>query len=440
MVDVDFSKYYSPKPKQSLAHANRAKYLLYGGAMGSGKSYFLCAEAIRNAMKYAGNRLVILRKELSVARRTILISFFSVCPPEIIKNYNQSSLEITFINGSILTFIEANSSKDPLLNKLKGLEIGWFGIDEGNEVSFEAYQILKTRLRWTLPNGQKPRYEGRLTSNPEQCWLIPIFIQSTNKNEVYIPALTTDNYDKDSEYYLGLKEAFKDSPLMMKKYLEGDWSLVDTINQLIPSQTIVDCAKEYQCKYESVSLGVDPSRYGDDRTAFVLLKNGNIELIETYQQTSAVEIVTRVIDLISEHSIPLHCVGVDAVGIGSGTIDLLKSKGYEIKEIVGGAVPEELAYEDNFHPYNLRSQMYYTLRNEMMKGQLGKLTDQALKLELGAIQYEISAERTVKVVGKDVIKKVLGRSPDIADALCYANWVRTWRSDYPYALPIYGGR
>lgn len=440
MVVVDFSEYYSPKPKQAIAHSSRAKYLLYGGAMGSGKSYFLCAEAIRNAMQFAGNRLVIARKELSVARRTIVISFFSICPPQIISSYNKSSLEVTFKNGSVLTFIEANSNKDPLLNKLKGLEIGWFGIDEANEVSFEAYQILKTRLRWILPNGQKPRYEGRLTSNPEQCWLIPSFIQSSSPDEVYVPALTTDNYDEESEYYKGLIEAFKDSPLMMKKYLEGDWSLVDTINQLIPSQAIADSCRFKENCFESVSLGVDPSRYGDDRTAFVLLKNGNIELVETYQQTSTTQIVTRVIDLIREYNIPLHCVGIDAVGVGSGTIDLLKSKGYEIKELIGGAVPEELAYEDNFHPFNLRSQMYFTLRQEMMKGQLGNVTDQTLKLELGAIQYEISAERTVKVVGKDIIKKVLGKSPDIADALCYANWVKTWRSDYPYALPIYGGR
>jgi len=436
---VDFSKFYTPKPKQAVAHANRAKYLLYGGAMGSGKSYFLCAEAIRNAMQFSGNRLVIVRKELSVARRTILVSFFSICPPEIISKYNQSSLEIKFRNGSSLTFIEANSSKDPLLNKLKGLEIGWFGIDEANEVSFEAYQILKTRLRWVLPNGNKPRYEGRLTSNPEQCWLIPTFIQSSNSNEVYIPALTTDNYNEDSEYYQGLKEAFKDSPLMMRKYLEGDWSLVDTINQLIPSQSIANCEKIFVDEFESVSLGVDPSRYGDDRTAFILLKNGNIELIETYQQTSTNQIVTRIIELIKEYCIPLHCVGVDGVGVGSGVIDNLNSMGYKIEELIGGEKPLELAYEDNFHPFNLRSQMYYELRKDIVKGNLGNLKDAALRLELGVIQYEISAERTVKVVGKDTIKKLLGRSPDLADALCYANWVKRWRSDFPYPLPFSGG-
>ncbi len=437
-MKVEFTKYYQPKPKQASAHANRAKYLLFGGAMGGGKSWFLCAEAIKNAMMFAGNRLVIVRKELSVARRTILVTFLSICPPEIIKNYNQSSLTFEFINGSILIFMEANISKDPLLNKIKGLEIGWFGIDEANEVSIEAYRVLKTRMRWTLPNGENPRYEGRLTSNPEQSWLIPTFIQSTNPDEVYIQSLTSDNFDEDSEYYQSLKEAFKDSPNMMRKYLLGDWSMIDTINQLIPSLALAK-AEALITDKASISMGIDPSRYGNDRTVFIILKNGNIELIETYQETSTNQIVTRAIELMDEYNIRAGNVGIDGVGIGTGTIDNLHAMNYKVVELVGGAKPEEIIYDDAFQPFNLRSQMYYELRRDIINGKLGNITDQTLKLELSAIQYEISAERTVRVLGKDAIKKVLGKSPDLADALCYANWVRTWRSGYPILMPISGG-
>jgi hypothetical protein len=389
-------------------------------------------------MKFAGNRLVIVRKELSVAKRTILITFLSICPPEIIKSYNQSTLTFEFINGSILIFIEANISKDPLLNKIKGLEIGWFGIDEANEVSIEAYRVLKTRMRWTLPNGEKPRYEGRLTSNPEQSWLIPTFIQSTAQNEVYIQSLTSDNFDEKSEYFQSLKEAFKDSPNMMKKYLLGDWSMVDTINQLIPSMALEKAGEVFENEV-GVAMGIDPSRYGNDRTVFIIIKDGNIKLIETYQETSTNQIVTRAIELMTEYSINAENVGIDGVGVGTGTIDNLHSMGYNVFEIVGGAKPEEIIYDDAFKSFNLRSQMYYELRRDIINNKIGNITDPTLKLELSAIQYEISAEKTVKVLGKDAIKKVLGKSPDLADALCYANWVRTWRGDYPFFMPISGG-
>lgn len=435
---IDFSLYYQPKPKQTEAHKCRAKYLLFGGAMGGGKSWFLCAEAIKQAMKYNGNRLVIVRKELSVLRRTTLVTFLSICPKEIIKNFNQTSLEITFINGSILTFLDANISKDPLLQKIKGLEIGWYGIDESNEVSVEVYQLLKTRLRWILPNGEKPSYEGRLTSNPEACWLIPTFIQSTNKDEVYIQSLTTDNYDENSEYVQNLKDAFKDNPNLLKKYLYADWSLVDTINQLIPSEAIVKSANKIT-GIEFVSMGVDVARYGDDKTVFTILKDGNIELIESYPQTAITEVITRTIQLINDYEIDPNCVGIDSIGIGAGVVDSLKQQGYDVIEIQGGAKPEEIDIEEAFKPFNLRSQMYYELRKDLINGNIGNLIDEGLKLELQAIKYEIYSDKTVKVVTKEAIKKLLGRSPDFADSLVYANWVKTYRGVWKWALPISAG-
>ena len=436
---IDFSLYYQPKPKQLIAHKCRAKYMLFGGALGGGKSYFLCAEAIKNAMKFKGNRLVLVRKELSVLRRTTLVTFFSICPKEIIRSFNQTSLEVTFINDSKLLFLDANIAKDPMLQKIKGLEIGWFGIDEANEVSVEVYNMLKTRLRWVLPNKQKPRYEGRLTSNPEPCWLIPTFIQSTNPDEVYIQSLTTDNYDENSEYVITLKEAFKDNPNFLRKYLYADWSALDMINQLISSEVIISSAERIENGLEVTSMGIDVARYGDDKTVFTILKNGNIELIESYEQTSITEIVTRSIQLIHDYNIDPNYVGIDSVGVGAGVVDDLKSAGYDVIELQGGSKPEKSEYEEAFLPFNLRSQMYYELRRDMINGQIGNLTDETLKLELQSIQYEIYSDKKVKVVSKEAIKKLLGRSPDYADSLVYANWVKTYRGGIKWYMAISGG-
>lgn len=437
-MTIDFSLYYQPKPKQDTAHRCRAKYLLFGGSMGGGKSWFLCAEAIKQAMKYSGNRLVIVRKELSVLRRTTLVTFLSICPREIIRSFNQTSLEVTFINGSVLTFIDANIAKDPLLQKIKGLEIGWAGLDEANEISVEVYNLLKTRLRWILPDKSKPSYEIRLTSNPEACWLIPTFIQSTNPNEVYIQSLTTDNYDEQSEYVINLKEAFKDNPSLLRKYLYADWSLVDTINQLIPSEAIAKSAERINGE-TSISMGVDVARYGDDRTVFTILKDGNVELVESHSSTSVPEVITRTVQLIHEYDITACYVGVDGVGIGAGVVDGLHSMGYDVIDIQGGAKPEETDGTDAFKPFNLRSQIYYELRKDLLNGQIGNLTHEALKLELQAMRYEIHADKTVRVASKEAIKKLLGKSPDFADSLCYANWVKTYRGKGGWELPVYGG-
>ena len=71
-------------------------------------------------------------------------------------------------------------------------------------------------------------------------------------------------------------------------------------------------------------------------------------------------------------------------------------------------------------------------------GEIGNIANDGLKHELAAIQYEIVAERTVKVLSKAAIKKITGRSPDLADALAYANWAK--RAVRQIVLPISGGR
>lgn len=437
-MTIDFSKYYTPKPKQYEAHKCRAKYVLFGGSMGAGKSYWLCAEAIKQAMKYEGNRLVIVRKELSVLRRTTLVSFFSICPKEVILSFNQTSLEVTFINGSKLVFLDANISKDPLFQKLKGLEIGWFGIDEANEIAKEAYNILKTRLRWILPSKQKPSYEGRLTSNPEACWLIDVFINSTNANEIYIKSITTDNYDEDSEYIRNLKDAFKDTPTLLRKYLYADWSNIDSINQLIASEHLHKAQNKISGGY-GTSIGVDVARFGDDRTVFVVLTDGNIELIETYPNTPLNEVINKTIELINRYNIAPEYVGVDSVGLGAGVVDSLHALGYDVIELNGGSKPIDEENINTFLPFNLRSQMYYFLRNEIMAGNIGGIENDSLIQELTAIKYEISSDRKLRINSKEAIKKILGKSPDISDALCYANWVKIYRGVYKGCLPIFGG-
>lgn len=437
-MKIDFSDYYVPKPKQALAHACRAKYLLFGGSLGGGKTYFLCGEAIKQAMKYPGNRLTIIRKELSVLRRTTLVTFFKVCPAQIIQTYNQSRLEITFVNGSVLIFLDADIAKDSLLQKIKGLELGWWGIDEASEVSKSVYDILKTRLRWVLPDGRIPKYEGRLTSNPENCWLIPTFIQSVNPEEFYIQSLTTDNYSEDSDYVQNLKDAFRDSPNLLRKYLFADWSISDAINQLIPSEAITNAANHVQ-GYYGTALGIDVSRYGDDNTVFVLLKDRNVELIEVYPQTSIMEIITRTIQLITDYQINPNYVAIDAVGLGAGCVDGLRQQGYNVTEIIGGASPEETSTNEAFRPFNLRAQIYFELRKSLISGELGNVKDEALKVELSAIKYEICGDRTMRIVSKEAIKKILGHSPDLADALAYANFVlKRKQSNFVWVLPYFG--
>ena len=47
---------YAPTDRQRAFHSSTARFKLFGGAMGGGKSYALCAECIDLCLNYEGNR------------------------------------------------------------------------------------------------------------------------------------------------------------------------------------------------------------------------------------------------------------------------------------------------------------------------------------------------------------------------------------------------
>ena len=449
---INFADYYSPKKKQRIAHMDTAKYLLFGGAMGGGKSWFLCAEAIINAMRYPNNRLAIIRKQRTTIAKTILVTFFKICPPSIIKSYNKTSLTVTFINGSELLFIEADRSKDPTYNKIKGLEIGWAGFDEANEIDQEVFNVVISRLRWvcsyTDANGRRkevtPNYRIRLTSNPENCWLIPAFIDKPKAGYKYIESLTTDNYDADSEYVKQMQSAFSGDKNMLDRYLGGKWTFGDGIAQLIPNSVIDLLFTKAVPQHGDVAwpaMGVDVARLGDDRTCFVIMENNEIVLIETWSKTLTFEVATRVQVLMKTFNIPAWRVGVDVVGLGAGVVDTLLERGVEVESVIAGAKIEEDVFSNEFNilpPYNFRSQMFVGLKNDIGNDKLGfsedfKLYDDGevnylgkdeIRKELSWIDYNVQNGKHIKMEDKAHIKKHHSKSPDIADALAICNWIR----------------
>lgn len=443
-MNINFKETYQPHPKQLEAHKDANLYLLFGGAMGGGKSWFLSAEAVMNAMKYNGNRLAIVRKIRAVMKKTILVTFFQVCPPQLIKSFNQQDLTVTFVNGSVLIFMEADKSKDPLLNKIKGLEIGWAGIDEANEVDEQVFNILKSRLRWKCPNGQIPNYQIRLTSNPENCWLIPRFIEKPEPNHKFVQSLTTDNYDENSDYVKQLYDAYKHNPELLERYLMGQWAFGSTVAQLIRNELIdfmfkpvaEDAENRFAC------MGIDVARFGDDYTAFFIMEGGWLVRIEVWTKTSIPDVAKRALMLMQDYDIDAWRVGVDVVGLGAGVVDMLIEAGQDVCAVSAGAKAEVNVHSNEFKfliPYNLRAQMFMALRNDMGGGIIGGLGhgceywhdgQQVLSLgddlrkELGWIEYKIPDGKKLRILRKEELKKKHGKSPDLADGLAIANWMR----------------
>lgn len=205
---------YAPKEKQSKFHLSPMKYRLYIGAWRAGKSFAGCMEAIKQCMLYPGNVGLIGRKDFTDLRDTTLKTFLGICPYEIIKSYNKTEHHLVFKNDSEIYFRELKERSG-----LGSLELGWFYIDEAEEVGEDVYLYLKGRLS----SPKTKRQCGWLTSNPpnEDHWLYRHFQLKETQDSELIHASTYENRSNLPEGYIEGLESMPAS--WRKKYLMGEW-------------------------------------------------------------------------------------------------------------------------------------------------------------------------------------------------------------------------
>ena len=236
-LDAFYGK-QGPTDKQVLFRDSLEKYKLFGGGVGGGKSRAICAEGIRLSFIYPGNRGFLCRAEGEAFRRTTLNTLLSAIQEVeemmgqkiIAKNgHNLTKSEIHFINGSMIQYGGLGVTPEDQ-DRIKSLEIGWYGVDEASEAPLKVINMLKARLRFKLPNGVYPKYFGMYASNPEPGWLknefvIPHQLGYPKEDHVFIQALIKDNPYLPPDY---LEELKRDNPSSwVKRYVEGSWDAVE---------------------------------------------------------------------------------------------------------------------------------------------------------------------------------------------------------------------
>lgn len=391
--------------------------------MGGGKSAALCGEGIQLSLDIPGNRGAIIRRNRTTLKRTTLVTFFQVCPPELIKDYNQSELKITLINGSEILCIEADETKDPLFEKLKSLELGWYAIDEGSEVVKDAFAILGSRLRW---KPARKRYYGLLASNPEQCWIKDDFIDRPVSGHGFFQALPKDNPFLPPDYIDNLKLIFDEN--QQRKYIDGDWNVTDDPLQIIPYTALKNCVatdEEIRAAGGIEYMGCDVAELGDDLSVFAFMRDGCCYELQDFKKKRIDEVSSLAKTRIVERGANAENVGIDAVGNGAGVWGNLTGDDFMVRRVIAGESPDEHVLSE-FQFANLKAQMWWQLRQDVLKPDTDFRIPNHQKLiqDLTAPRYRVASERKIEVESKDSLKKRLGRSPDYGEALVIANWMR----------------
>jgi phage terminase large subunit len=412
---------YTATGRQAEFHRNPAKYRGYGGAMTGGKSFGGCADDFRLSWQFPGNRGVIVRKNMTTLKRTVLRTFFRVIPSDLIEDYNKQEMKVNLINGSEILFMEADVSKDPLFDKFKSLEIGWFHMEEASEIDRAAFQILATRLRWILPDGSYPHFSGIITTNPEDCWIKEDFIDKPLAQTAFIPALPSDNPHLPPGHIDELRDILTLD--QQSRYLDGDWSITDKPDQLISFQWIQDaCGTIEDIDGTENTLGVDVARFGDDSSQIAhMLANALINL-KSFKKLRTDQLADKVEKEMKIYDIDPRKVGVDVIGLGAGTVDSLRRRKIKVKEINSSAKAPKYG---KFRFKNFRSYMWWLLREDLRKGDIVILVeDKQLIQELTAVRFSITPDGMIMIEPKKETKKRLRRSPDKGDAFVYANAMR----------------
>lgn len=163
-------------------------------------------------------------------------------------------------------------------------------------------------------------------------------------------------------------------------------------------------------------LTVDVARFGRDKTIAGLWSGLRLEAMFDYTQ-QATNVTSAAIDALARaEGISRHNIVIDDGGVGGGVVDLLKGC-----IAFNGAGKSVNAHKD-LNYGNLRAQCYYTLADYVNTGRIyinpdaGHRDEIALELEV-VRRLEDQAEGKLRVIKKEEMKEMIGRSPDRGDMM-----------------------
>ncbi len=409
MIPKVYNLIYEANPRQAVFHAAPETYKLYGGAMGGGKTYALCAEAIALSCDYPGNRGFICRHELVSFKRTTLLTLQLLLEKAgLIARHHQTDHYFELTNGSFI-YYGGLGDDQKAIEKLKSLEIGWFAIDEASETTESFFFMLGSRLRLKIPG---IRYFGLLASNPDPGWLKARFIDRKLPEHIFVPALPTDNPKLPAGYVERLKELFPED--WQARFLKGDWGAFEGTNNVFPYQAIKAACDRTLEPGNPVVLGVDVARYGDDESVIGLRRGPVGRIVKVLRKQDTMTTTGHVV--IAKRDSSAETLNVDTDGLGAGVTDRLRELGHGVCEIHGGGPAKDT---ERFK--NRKAEIYFGFRDRLIAGDVDlDPEDLELQAQLTSCTYKHTSSGQLEITSKEEMKKKGLKSPDRAEAMIYA--------------------
>src|SRR3990167_240076 len=266
-----------------------------------------------------------------------------------------------------------------------------------------------------------------LISNPTR--LIGYFYEATHgKDAINWQRLQFSSLDSpivDNEFNLRIEEKYgKESDEYRIKVLglPPDEESVDdkgflpvyTRDEIDNNQSDEDF--DYVSSFNSPILSVDPSGEGKDKTVWMLRSQFAIKKLGEERISTEKTIANRTYEYMCDYSVPLSNVYIDGFGIGGRVAQELavvaEAHGSDRANVV---LTSESPEDENY--LNIRAETAFRLKQFIRQG--GKFERNKCWEELLFIRYR-RQERSgrVQLMEKEMMRKLLGASPDNFDAAC----------------------
>lgn len=423
-----------PSERQAIAweylQDAETKYILYGGGVNSGKTWLSCEWILMMATTFPFTRYFAGRDELKKVRESWLITWYKVLrhhgiSPDSLFKFNGQDNYLQFFNGSRVDLLDlGHEPSDPFFERLGSVEYTSGTIEEAAEVDFKAFETLKSRIGRceNERHGLIPKI--LLTCNPKRNWLYTEFYKPWKDGTLpqhmkFIPALFTDNIYADRNSFDSLNSIT--DRVMRARLLEGDWEYSEDETSLIEPQALQDVfSRQVSAKVAPGNnyLTCDIARMGKDSTTVVHWQGLRVEKIYTWEKLNTLESARKIRALAADIGMSVSRIIIDSDGIGGGVSDQL----YGCTQFINNAVPLATGrIKANF--VNLKSQCYYKLAELINNRQIFINVDNIeLRNRIAEELEQVKAsdpdnDGKLSVARKKVVKKALGRSPDLSDAL-----------------------
>lgn len=394
-------------------------HILLGGGVSGGKSYGLCALIIIKCLSFSRIRVGLARKNYTTLRKTTMVTMFKVLNDfgmvaEEHYKYNSVTGQITFLNtNSTVVLIDLDYlPSQPNYERLQGLELTFACVDEvGELIDRKGYDVLSSRVGRHLNKKFSIKPMMISTCNPSHNFIKEMFyepwkIGKLTNDKIYIPTLITDNHYNDPEYIKNLEATL--DPFQKKRLIDGDWdyekSDLDLFDYVDLQNMYIQRDFPNGEKYLSVDIAVD----SDDSVAVYWEGNDIKDILVNDKNTDS---VLWMKGLMEEYGVNSKNLIYDASGIGG----LIKKQLPSCVSFTGASKPLQ---KQNYK--NIRHQTYFKLSEMVYNGEIMISTNkekERLIKELRAVKRTEMVNNKVELEPKKIMIRLLGHSPDIADAI-----------------------